>query len=173
MVDSRFRLGRVGPVLIFFAILISCVARVASAYSADQVQTRIQGAEDSVDSAFLAVLDAEKVGADVSPMLGELNSAEGLLARSEVLLSQGDLDGAARAATSSSWLAEDVRAQASSLKASTLAYRDYAFRLSLLGCGSGIGLFLLLMFALWQRFREHYVRRVMEMRPVVVTEVEA
>lgn len=132
----------------------------------------VQGAENSVEAAFLAVLDTEKVGADVSSMLGELNGADDLLARSEVLLGGGNLDGVVRAAASSSWLAEDVRARASG-KGSTLADRGSAFRFSLVVCGAGIGFFLLLMFALWERFRAHYVRKMMDMRSVVVSEVEA
>jgi hypothetical protein len=132
----------------------------------------VQGAENSVEAAFLAVLDTEKVGADVSSMLGELNGADDLLARSEVLLGGGNLDGVVRAAASSAWLAEDVRARASG-KGSTLADRGSAFRFSLVVCGAGIGFFLLLMFALWERFRAHYVRKMMDMRSVVVSEVEA
>lgn len=126
-----------------------------------------------MDSAFLAVLDAEKAGVNVSSMLVDLNNALNLLSSSKVMLSGGDLDGAAAAATRSTDVAQNIRSEALSLKASTIADHMSAFRLSAVMYLAGVGLFLSLMVLAWQRFREHYVRRAMDLRPVVVTDVDA
>jgi hypothetical protein len=158
--------------LLLLLVLNPYVRRVVSDSLAGG-QLSIQEADDAISSAFLAVIDAEKVGANVSVLLQELNGALVQKSQAEELLRGGDAGGAIEAAALSAKTAEDVTVEASNLRASTLAHRELIFKISLVGSSIGIIAFLSFMFLLWRRFKGYYVRRILDLRPVVVTDVEA
>jgi hypothetical protein len=172
MIQS-FRVARVVLALFLLVVLSFQVPIVVSGISVDDAAKSVQAAQEAVSSAFVVVSDAERAGANVSGPLEELNGAVDLLSRAEIQLKVGDASGAVEAANNSFSIAEEVAAQASSLKASTLANHESSLMSSLIIFPAGIVLFLSLMVLFWRRFRRHYVRRIKDMRPVVVPDAEA
>jgi len=66
----------------------------------------------------------------------------------------------------------DIPSDPTTVQASALAAREFAFRASLLRSSVGIAIFSSLVFLLWRRFKTYYVRRILDMRPVVASDVE-
>jgi hypothetical protein len=172
MIQS-FRVARVVLAIFLLVVLSFHVPVVVYGINVDDAAKSVQAAQEAVSSAFVVVSDAERAGANVSGALEELSGAVDLLSRAEIQLKGGDAAGAVEAANSSFNMAEEIAAQASSLKASTLADHESSLMLSLVIFPAGIVVFLSLMVLFWRRFRRHYVRRIMDMRPVVITDAEA
>ena len=49
----------------------------------DQAGSKLQAANDAVNQAFNAVLDAEKAGANVTDLMAQINVAESILTQTE------------------------------------------------------------------------------------------
>lgn len=159
--------------LLLVGFLVSRGSGVVSGEGLDEGRLRVREAEETVSSAFLAVLDAERAGANVSALLYRLNSAAGQLSQAEMMLSKGDSGEAVDVAARSVAIAEDVGGEALNLRASAVANREFVFNISLAGSSVGIVVFFFLMFFVWRQFRARYVRRILDMRPVVVEDAEA
>ena len=155
-------------ILVLFLITVfigSSFPRVFSQNPGDEAVKAIGRADDAVSSAFAVVLDAEKTGANVSRLRGNLNEAVNLLSQAKILLADGDPLTAVQVANLSAETAQSVGSQASSLEASTLAAHEVALRITLAGSSIGIVVFLSSMFLLWRWFRRRYVLEIQDLRP--------
>jgi len=127
----------------------------------------LEQAEQSISSSFQMVLEAENAGANVSGLTAKLNEAAGLLVEAKILVQNGDSRQAADLAGYLVEVAEDVKDEALSLKASALSHRDFLFKVSLVGTLVGVPAFLAFMFLLWRWFKGHYVRRILGWKPTL------
>jgi hypothetical protein len=153
--------------VVTFILSLSVTKSTVASFSLDS-DGLVKQAEESVTTAFKAVLDAEAAGANVSGLIVELNQAVGLLSEAKIALGNGDFDGAAEDAASVVEVAEQVRDEASSLRASALVHRDLVFNALLVGSSIGVSVFLVFMWFLWRWFKGYYVRRVLGLKPEVV-----
>lgn len=151
--------------LIGFLLFLIPVHSCLGSYEAPQI---IGEAEQSISSAFHVVLEAEDAGANVSSLTVRLNEAAGLLAEARILVQNGDSGQAADLASYSVEIADDVKDEASILKVSALAHRDFVFKVSLAGSLIGVPVFLVFMFRLWRWFKGYYVRRILRLRPEIL-----
>jgi len=161
---------------LFFVLLILSVFAVPIFVSgvfgvdgADGAASAVYRAEVAVVSAYEAVLDAEEVGADVSGLLAELNVAGGYLAEAHVWFGLWDFDNATRFADLCYYSVEDVRSKAVELKneAHSLWVTDSVVRMvwSLIG----VVVVVFLGFVVWRVFKRRYHRRILGLRPEVVS----
>jgi len=164
----------------FFVFFLSCLilsslfsVMTVSSYFEDDASESVEAAELAVSSAFEAVLDAERVGADVSGLIGRLNEAASFLGESEVRFRVGDYDGAVEAADRSVQIAEFVKGEAYGLRLSSLAQRALDLRFRFLISFVCVSVFLALMFLIWFWFKGYYVRRLLGLRPEVKGDVES
>ena len=161
---------------LFFVLLILSVFAVPilvpSALGADGenvASSAVDRAEAAVASAYEAVLDAEEAGADISGLLARLNVAGEYLAEAHIWHRLGDFDEAARFADLCYDAVEDVRNEAYMLKSEAhgLWVADLVVRMT--GSMVGVVVVVFLSFWGWRVFKRRYSRRVLELRPEVVS----
>lgn len=150
--------------LLVFALLVSSSLAVAQSAS-----LKIAEAENALRVAAKIVIEAEKVGANVSELVADLNRAADLLADAVTASANGNDGQATSLAENSKSLAENVSAEASELKSlysqSNILLSTVAFS------GLGILVFLGILAAIWIAFKRAYTRRMLKMRPEVVPNV--
>jgi len=145
------------------------VSAALGADGEDVVVSAIDRAEESVVSAYEAVLDAEEVGADVSELLDRLNVAGEYLAEARVCLGLGDFDEAVRLADLCYDVVEGVEGEAFGLEseAHALGVTDSVVRM--VGSMVGVVVVVFLGFVFWRVFKRRYSKRVLGMRSEVVS----
>ena len=117
-------------IIILFVILTLsvCFLSVQQATAqTDSATSKLQAAHTEVDQAFNAVLDAEKAGANVTDLLTQLNTAQGLLAQAENSYRTGDTNTATTQAESVLPIAQQVTAAAQDAKQSAIVSEQNAF----------------------------------------------
>jgi len=151
--------------LFLLPVLISKV----NASSEGMAASAINQAEESVTSAYEAVLDAEQAGANVSGLLARLNVAGEYLANAYIWHRLGDFENAIRFADLCYDVGEEVRNEAVELK--NEAYGSWVTDLVMRMTGSMIGVVIIvfLSFLVWGAFKRRYKERVLGMKPEVVS----
>lgn len=135
-------------------------------------QKALSDAENVVASAYLAVVEAEKAGANVSELISKLEVAADWLAEANNAFRLGDYDEAYDFAVNCVKALEGVAYEAEVLMEE--AQRSRSERLFLSAAYSGVGLSLLFVFSLfgWRYLKRFYVKRVLKMKPEVIGENE-
>ena len=156
----------IGLLLIFaVAGMFLCGPLGFGAVHADS--SSVADADAAVRSAFNAVLQAEKAGANVSGLLARLNDAGELLTEAEIASASGNLTDASAKAGQCVGIAQSVQSDATVLKASASKGADSLFW-SYVTFSSVSGVVFVIVLALvWRRFRRGYVGNVLGMKPEV------
>jgi hypothetical protein len=170
-----FTRSSVRPACVLLFLLIVLGSHVSWVVGADSLssQDQVQVAEQALGSAYLSVLNAENAGANVSSLINQLNEAAVQIDQARLMLDENDSQGAIDAAQSSFTITRSVALEAWSLKDSTLANHESSFTISLVESSIGIAVFSFIMVFGWRRFRARYVRKILNMKPVVVEDAEA
>lgn len=162
------RVSRAVLVFLFLFVLVLAAIGVCAAASEAEAETKIEEVEGALTSAFVAVLSAERSGADVSDLLIKLDSAGEFLAEARMCYRNGDFEGAVYYANVSVQMVlglveEAERSEASALDEfnerlfETAAVSSVAVSVIISGCFVG-----------WGLFKRRYFRRVLEMKPEVL-----
>ena len=131
----------------------------------DDASSRIAAAGDALQQSFAAVLEAQKVGANVSALLQELDAAGRNLTEAEMAYESGSLVEAASKADQCSALADTVAGEASALRGSaSLDVRSAEWEVVTFS-GVSAFVFLIALVLVWVVFRRFYGRKLLEMRP--------
>ncbi|MCW3997873.1 MAG: hypothetical protein NWF10_04815 [Candidatus Bathyarchaeota archaeon] len=156
-------------IAICIVALIFAVGYVPVCFAVDVVEatSAINQAELSLNSAFVAVAEADDAGADVVRLLDKLDVAGDFLSGAHLAFRAGDHESASLLAVECSNSVEGLATDAGWLKAD--AERTKTNNLLLTAVGSGVGLVLLLVLGIvgWRVFKKRYSERVLEMRPEV------
>jgi len=161
--------------VIMFAILIISLfnfSRVCYAVDRAEADKALNDAESAVVSAYLAVVEAENAGANVSLVKAKLRIASECLANASNAFRLGNYEAAYDYAVNCAEMVEGLVYEAETLKEEALKSREE--RLFVSAACSSVGLSFLFVFSLfgWRRLRAFYVRRVLKMKPEVVEENE-
>jgi len=148
--------------LMLFAIL--CVPG-CFAVDAPEASKTISQAESDLDSAYVAVAQAEGAGADVSALLSKLESAGDFLSKANFEFMNSSYAKASALATECSAIVEGVADDAALLKMDS--EREQSGRLFLSVVISSFGLVLLLGFGLlgWKLLKRRYYDAALNMKP--------
>jgi len=154
---------------VFLFLLLSVSIRWVSAVDEDVVALDIAEAEEVLGSAYGAVLEAEEAGANVSGLLGRLNVGGEYLAEAYVWIRLGVFENASRFAGLCREVVEDVKGEAFGLRdeAERLGEADFVVRM--VGSAVGVVVVLIVGFVVWRVFRRHYHKKVLGLRPEVVS----
>ena len=133
----------------------------------DQTESKLQAANNDVEQAFNAVLDAEKAGANVTALLAQLNDADGILAEAENSYRTGDSNTAAAQADSVLPIAQEVTVAAQDAKQTALVSGQNAFWYTIAFTVIGAFVFVLALFLVWRRFKRSYINSLSEAKPEV------
>ena len=151
--------------LVFF---IPCVSRVVGAES--EAITRVSQAEDSLEVAYLSVVEAERAGVDVSELVVLLNAALEYYSEAERALESGEYDAAVQLAGEAMEASNVVLGADISLMFVAERVEEEAFRNQLLLSFGAVCFIVLFGFLGWRLFKGYYVRRVMGLRSEVVAD---
>jgi hypothetical protein len=145
------------------------VSEAFAVYNENTAAPAIGGAEAVMVSAYKAVLDAEHAGANVSGLLARLNVAGEYLANAHALYRSGDFGNATRFANLCYDVGEKVRSEAVDLKnqAYSLGVTDLVVRMAVSLIGVIVIVFL--SFLVWGVFKRSYQKRVLGVKPEVVS----
>jgi len=144
-----------------------------NAVASDEASLVISEANNKLKMAFEAVLDAEKAGANVSDLIIQLNSAGVLLAEAENAYRVGVFSEAVSKAEECSMLADGVMGEALQLRDSAIVNAQTVFWHNLMFSIFEGAAFLFVIFFVWGWFRRVYVKRIVNMKPEVVSDDEA
>jgi hypothetical protein len=160
---SRFLSG-----IALFFVLSSILTLSACAPSSQEVAvSSVSEAEQSIAQAYVAVLDAERVGGNVSGLLVRLNDAAGLLSNASTALDAGNFDEASRLAVLSRQVGGGVWDDAERLRVETV---DAGVDRFWLLCGVSVVSVVVVVFVSfvgYQYFKRWYFRRLLKMKPKV------
>jgi hypothetical protein len=146
-----------------------CVVGLAD----DDVPSKIATAEDALQRAFVAVLEAENAGANVSALLVKLDVAGKNLTEAEMDYKSGRLVEALSKAEGCSALANGVVDEALILKSSALINARSAEWQTFAFSGVGVFVYLVVLASVWMLLKRSYVRKLLGLRPEVGSDVEA
>ena len=154
---------------VFLFLLLSVSIRWVSAVDEDVVALGLADAEEVLGSAYGAVLEAEEAGANVSGLLGRLSVGGGYLAEAYVWYRLGVSENASRFAGLCSEVVGDVRSEAVGLKSEAHGLWELDFLVRMIWSVGGVIVVVFLGFVVWRVFRRRYLRRVLGLRPEVVS----
>jgi hypothetical protein len=157
--------------LLIILALSFCVLSVQEAGAqTDQASSKMQAADDAVNQAFNAVLDAEKAGANVTDLLVQINAAQNILAQAENSFRTGDSNTAAAQADSVLPIAQQVTLDAQNAKQTATTSNQNAYWSTIALTIIGVFVFILVLILVWRRFRQSYIDRLSEAKPEVVNQ---
>ena len=164
--SSPFKLLVISVLLLF---LLPVFIPWVSASSEDVATLSITQAEETLASAFEAVLDAEMAGANVSGLLGRLNLGGEYLAEAYVWYRLEVSENASRFADLCFEVVGDVRGEAVELRDEAKSLGEADFVVKMVGSAVGVIVVVVVGFVVWRGFRRRYCRRVLGLRPEVVS----
>lgn len=173
-------LGRTGKVVggvglrcwvSFFAVLVTAclVLNAPRAFSAGSAEAAaaVSDADNALRGAFVAALDAESAGANVSGLMGRMNSAGVALTEAQVALTAGNYSDAVSRASECKGLADGVFSDADMLKGDAVSQASKWWVTVLLSVAGSV-MFVVVLFFVWRRFRRSYADKLLGSRPEVV-----
>ena len=152
-----------------FVLALSIFLLEGCAAGAEEAALAIERTEDIVISCYQVVLEAESAGGDVSGLLARLNEAGELLTQAHALYRLEDFDGAARFADLCSQIGEEVRGKAYGLRSLAVEEAVQRFRWTMIGSILSMTIIVGASFVGWRIFKLRYYRRILEMKPEVVS----
>ncbi len=166
MADSRISLIYVFLFFLAFSVygIKSCVA------VSEEAAVAIERAEAVLISSYRVVLDAEGAGANVSELVIRLNGAGELLAEAQVSYRVEDFEEAVLLAELCSEVGENVLDEAARLKSLAAVQGIQRFRWTVTVTIFGVAVVACLSLSAWLIFKRYYIRRVLSMKPEVVSD---
>ena len=129
--------------------------------------SRVSLAEDSLEAAYLSVLEAERAGGDISEIVGLLNTALEYYSEAERALKSGEHDIAVQLAGKAVEASNAVLEASINLIVVVGHVEEEAFRNQLFLSFGAVCLIVLFGFLGWRLFKGYYARRVMGLRSEV------
>jgi hypothetical protein len=150
-----------------FTLALALFTHTCLAIDKKSAEEALVNAESDLASAYGAVAEAERAGANVSELFDKLRLAGDLLAEANNTCRLGDYDGAYLYATNCSDTVEGIASQALDMKLE--AEKTCSERLFFMAALSSIGLSALFVVSLfcWRFFKRKYVKHVLGMKPEV------
>jgi hypothetical protein len=148
--------------VMFAALAASCTATNENAASSG-----INDAENAIGNALRSVQKAEKLDANVSGLVTDLNVAGTLLDEAETAFKNGNLDTALEKSDQSLVTATKVLDEANVLYDSASVDAQGRFLVTLTFSTVGAVLFVIVLVLLWRWFSRSYVKKMLKMKAEV------
>jgi hypothetical protein len=142
-----------------FLVLFSTFFGTHQVEAQSNQPTQLTEANGAVTEAFVAVLEAEQAGANVTVLLGRLNDATSLLAQAEIAYRAGNTNTATEQVKDVSAIASEVETNAVTAKNDAAVKRQDDFWLMMGISEFAAFSFVALMFLLWIRFKRNYIKK--------------
>ena len=165
--SARCKLSTIGLLTILMVSVIFFGVNTAFAQT-NQADSKLQAANDAINQALNAVLDAESAGANVTDLLAQLNYAMGILAQAENSHRTGQFSIAAVQADNVLPISQLVTSYAQVAKQTALGSSQITFWSSIASTVLGAFVFVLVLFLAWGWFKGRYNKSLFEAKPKVV-----
>jgi len=135
------------------------------AVEAMEVRKAIDQAEQYLDAAYVTVAEAESAGANVTRLLGNLNTAGRYVSEGSAAFKIGDYENASMLAASCIATLKGVEAEAANMKLDAENVRnDQVVSTAFFSC---IGVCIVLVFGIagWKVLKGRYFREILETKP--------
>jgi hypothetical protein len=159
-------------ILVFSVILLLVIAVSfpwAGAADEDMSSLGLADAEDALNSAYDAAFEAEAAGANISGLLEKLSVGSEYLSAAFVSHRLDNYEDASRYASLSSEAVVDVVAEADALRSEAQRAEEADFNFKLVASIFGVAVVVIVGFVVWRVFRRRYFRRVLGLKPEVVS----
>lgn len=140
---------------------------VAALSSREVAVSSVSEAEQSIVRAYVTVLDAERVGGNVSGLLVRLNDAAGLISNASTALEVGNFDEAVSLAALSSQVGSEVRIEAERLQVEANSANATRSLWYMGGSVLGVSAVAGFSFLGYRYLKRAYYRRLLKMKPRV------
>jgi hypothetical protein len=132
------------------------------------IASKLQAANNIVGGAFNSVLEAEKAGGNVTPLLARLNTAGKLLAEAQNVYNSGNTANVTSMVENAIQIANEVNGDALDLRNSSLVESQNNFLLTLTFSIVGAVVFVVSLLYVWRRFRRSFMKKLLGLRPEAV-----
>jgi hypothetical protein len=164
---SAIRLGFLCATVLLFALSSALMPLVCAPINQEVAASTISEAEQSMARAYEAVLDSERMGADISSLLVRLNDAAAFLSEARMAFDVGDFEEATRLAESTSEVGYEVVDEAELLEIEANNAQVDKSWLFLVISALGVSVVLVASLLGYQYFKRRYYRRLSKMKPRV------
>jgi len=152
-------------VILTLSLCFLSVYQVAA--QTDQTESKLQAANTAINQAFSSIVDAEKAGANVTGLLAQLNTAEGILAQAENSYRTGDSNTAAAQADRVLPITQQVTTAAQDAKQAATVFGQNTFWSTIAFTVIGSFVFVLVLFLIWRWFKRRYINNLSQSKPEV------
>jgi len=153
--------------VLLFALFSMLMFPVSAAGNQEVAASSISEAEGWMAKAYEAVLDAERVDADVSGLLVRLNDAAVLLSEARMSFDVGDFEAAAGYVESTSEVGCEIVDEAELLKIEAANARVYSSWIFLAISVVGVSVVVVASVVGYRFFKRYYYGRLVKMKPRV------
>ncbi len=151
-----------------FLALCSCLYCGYNVFAqAEQLPSKLEAADAAIEHGFNAVLDAEKVGANVTGLLAQLRNATTILAQAENSNRTGDSNTTTIQADKAILIAQEVTVSAQDAKQNAMVSNQIAMWSTVAFTVIGASVFISTLFLLWRRLTRYYVEKRFQAKPEV------
>ncbi len=154
----------------FIFLLLQVSIPWINASSENLVTVSLTEAEEALASSYGAVLDAEQAGANVSGLLDKLNLGGEYLSEAYFWYRSGDSEAANHFAGLCRGVVGNVRNEAIELMDAAQRVKDAENSITIFGSVVAVIVVVISCFVSWSIFKRNYRRRVLELRPEVVSD---
>jgi hypothetical protein len=156
--------------LIILALSVCLLSFQQVTAQIDQATSKLQAANDAVNQAFNAVLDAEKAGANATALLNRLNNAENILAMAENSYRTGKSNIAAIQADNALLITKQITTASQNAKQTAILSSQNSFWMTIALTIAGTIIFLETLVLVWLWFKRRYIKNLSEAKPEVVSQ---
>lgn len=153
---------------VVFILVFSWFTRACFAVEKADAEEALIDAENILSSVYVAVLDVEKSGGNVSGLLVKLDSGGRFLAEGQMCYRHGDFDGAVYYADLSVRNVTGLVEEAGQLEALAVSGCNERLFQTMAASVTAVGVIVLGSVVGWRIFKRRYFEKVLKMKPEVV-----
>jgi len=135
--------------IFFLSVLTNCSAAESTKAEAEAA---VQEAEAKVIECYIAVAEAQKIGADVTDLVGTLNAAGRILSKAHLSYEEGKFDLAVSYSQECVSMLSDFVSHADALTEEAARKANLDFAVNVIGSSSGAIAIVLISFAVWKYY---------------------
>ena len=153
-------------------IMLACLISINHCYAINEKETSLEiaSSENSIELAFLSILEAEREGGDISSLVADLNQALDYLDDGKKAMKSGGFEDAAVFLNKASYDSEQIIIKALDLKRYAESRSEVSFRNQLIFSSVAAVIIIILGLLGWNYFQSYYLRRVLQSNPEVSRE---
>jgi len=159
------------PFLFFLIILLYFSFGVSRVYGEElEARGKISQAEDSLEAAYISLLEAERAGGDISGLVSLLNTALDYYSQADIALRSGKDEEALKLAEKAIEVTNEILEADVSIIVVSEHIEEVRFRNQLIISLGSVFFIIIFGFLGWSRFKDYYLQNMIGLRPEVVSD---